>query len=226
MQKEEIKRQLGEYAVRFVEDGMVVGLGTGSTAEAFIHALAKSRKKVVATATSYASEALAFQLGIPCVSLDSIASVDITFDGADEIDPQNRLIKGAGGALLREKIMAASSRRLVIMADESKLVEKLGRGKIPLDIIPFGHLFTIRQLNRLGFHGSLRMQGGAPFLTDNKNYIYDIQLSEPTSDPIALAALLEAQIGVVDSGFFFNLATDVLVGMNNGTISERTARTT
>jgi len=221
MQKEEIKKQIGKRACEFVQDGMIIGLGTGSTSAAFIEALAYSGKKIVATATSLASEQLAFKLGIPCVSLDTLSFVDATFDGADEIDPQNRLIKGAGGALLREKIVAASSSKLIIMADESKLVPKLGAHKIPVDIIPFGHTLTIKRLNALGFQGTLRMRNGAPFLTDNQNYVYDIQLSEPTDSPEAISALLTSQVGVVDTGFFFNMVSQVIIGKSDGTVVVR-----
>ncbi|MCI0357456.1 MAG: ribose-5-phosphate isomerase RpiA [Planctomycetaceae bacterium] len=203
-----------EHAAGLVHSGMTVGLGTGRAATAFIEALGdKVRAGLVmrGVATSESSALLATQLGIPLAKLDDVEFLDLTVDGADEVDPRGNLIKGYGGALVREKIVAAASRMLVILIGEEKLVPALGsRGKLPVEVLQFGHKATARQLERLGLRPQLRLAGGQPSVTDNGNYILDCG-----TGVIASAADLEAKIvaipGVVGTGLFLGLADKVLV---------------
>src|SRR5262245_11033109 len=180
-------------AAALVHSGMTVGLGTGRAATAFIEALGgkvASGMVVRGVPTSDASAQLATQLGIPLASLDDVESLDLTVDGADEVDPRGHLIKGYGGALVREKIVAAASRMLVILVGEEKLVPQLGsRGKLPVEVLPFGQKATARHLAALGLRPQLRVAGGQPSVTDNGNYILDCG-----TGVIANAAELEAKI--------------------------------
>jgi len=212
------KKAAAAKAASLIEEGMTVGLGTGTTALYFIDALAERCKKglkVKTVASSERSAAQARQGGIDVSGIDAVSSIDITVDGADEIDPQKRMIKGGGGALLREKIVASMSREMIVIVDETKLVLKLGKAKLPLEIVPFGHAATIGRLKRLGFPGTLR--GGAdPFITDNGNYICDVQLDP---DKVRLPEDHERLVqipGVIETGFFIDLAGRVVVGFSDG----------
>ena len=147
-----------------------------------------------------------------------IDALDLTVDGADEIDPQKRLIKGAGGALVREKIIASMSKEMVVIVDESKLVEKLGLHPLPVEIIPFGAKATQRHIQEIGLSGSLRKKDSEiPYLTDNQNWIYDVHFSSPIEDPEGLQQALLSIPGVVDTGFFFHLAKRCVIGKQDGT---------
>lgn len=211
--KEEAKRQAGERAAEFVADGMVVGLGTGSTVLFFLLKLGERCRqglKIVGVPTSQATEQIAREQGIPLA--DRWTAVDLVVDGADEIDPRLDLIKGMGGALLREKIVAQAATRMVVIGDESKRVSVLGsRSPLPVEVIPFGWEATARQLRRLGISPVLRQQGNEPFRTDNGNYLLECHTG-PIEDAAALAAALDSIAGVVGHGLFLNLATTAVIG--------------
>lgn len=207
---ERLKEAAARRAVTLVQSGMRVGLGTGSTARYAILALGErlasgDLRGVVGVATSDASEALARQVGIPVEPLDP-RPLDLAIDGADEIGPGLNLIKGLGGALLREKLTEVQARRLVIIADHTKLVTRLGeKAPLPVEIARFGFLSTIERLRQLVPGGRLRQPGAQPYVTDNGNYIYDAQL--PGSfDPATLERGLKGTLGVVETGFFLGMA--------------------
>jgi ribose 5-phosphate isomerase A len=197
-----------------ISDGQVVGLGTGRAATAFIHALGERVRdglQVRGVPTSQASADLARQLGIPLASLDTVDGIDVDVDGADEVDPRCDLIKGYGGALVREKIVSASSRRLIILVGEEKLVPALGsRGKLPVEVVPYGLAHCRRGLSALGCVPVLRAQGGKPFVTDNGNFILDCGVG-PLKRPIELERAIRAIAGVVGTGLFLGMADTVLI---------------
>ncbi len=202
-------------ALAFVEDGQVLGLGTGRAAEAFVRALARRVKdglSVRAVPTSERTAALAGGLGIPLATLAEVGRLDVTFDGADEVDPQLDLIKGYGGALVREKIVAASSDRLVILVGEEKLVDRLGqRGRLPVEVIPFGAALARERLRALGCEPELRKTAdGEPYRTDNGNLILDCRLG-PIEKPGELDTAISGIPGVLGTGLFIGLADAVVV---------------
>ena len=223
-----MKKLVAEEAVnRYVKDGMFVGLGTGSTAKFMIERIGELVKQgydLTCTATSVQSAELAKSLGIKVVDLDEIDHLDITIDGADEVDPDMQLIKGLGGALLREKIVAAATVREIIIADESKLVEKLGtKAPLPVEVLQFGHQHTKFALERQGCKAELRMKDGKPFVTDGGNYIYDCKF-ECIEKPFFLETRIDVIPGVVENGLFLNTAVDVLIAKNDGTIESMAER--
>lgn len=201
-------------ALERVEEGMTVGLGSGTTAAAFIRALAKQVHRgfrVQGVSTSRASETLAADCGIPLVDFDEIDLIDITIDGADEVDPQLDLIKGKGGAMVREKIVAAASRRLVIMVDQRKMVERLGtHGTLPVEVVPFGLTPCCRWLADAGLSPQPRYERETLVVTDNGNYIIDCRTG-PLDSPAALERMLNDTPGVVGTGLFLQMADAVLV---------------
>lgn len=214
------KKAAAEAAIELVEDGMVVGLGTGSTANHAIEGLGRKVAqglRIRGVATSKNTEQLARKVGIPLVTLEEVEGVDLTIDGADEVDPRLDLIKGMGGALLREKIVAFASKEEVIIVDDSKLVDVLGtKSPLPVEVVPFGHSKTRSALESLGCKAAIK-GGDRPFVTDNGNLIYECRF-----DRIPDAELLEAEIhlvpGVVESGLFIDLATKVLVASERGVV--------
>jgi len=216
----EMKRMAAAKAVEFVHDGMKLGLGTGSTAEIFLELLAarvRGGLNVIGTPTSERTAEKARSLGIPLANLDDLAPLDLTVDGADEADRKLNLIKGAGGALLREKIVAASSARMIVIADRTKLVPRLGRFPLSIEILEFGQKMTARRvvdgLATLGYRDvavTLRSRDGLTFVSDSGNLIYDCALGAITSPP-KLAALLAAIPGVVEHGLFIGMATTLIV---------------
>lgn len=220
-----IKKKLGFIAAEQIEENQLVGLGTGSTAYFFIERLGERCRdglSVQAIASSTTSLNQAKTLGIPLADMNTLTSLDITVDGADEIDPKNQLIKGGGGALLREKIIATMSRKLLIIVDETKVSQRLGHKKIPVEIVPFAHIATAFQIKQLGLHGAFRQNpDGTLFITDNHNFIFDITLPSPTDNPQQIHNLLMPLPGVVETGLFLNLATHVLIGEKNGHIIRR-----
>ena len=217
MDTETWKQQAAERAVEFVESGMVVGLGYGRTVRLALHRLAQllqagDRRDVIGVPCSIQTEAEARQLGIPLTTLDEHPVVDLTIDGADEVAPNLDLIKGGGGALLREKIVAQASRREIIVVDESKLSPALGtRRPLPVEVVPFGWCSQAAFLEALGARVTVR-QGpdGTPFRTDQSNLILDCDFG-PIAAPARLAAQLDARAGIVAHGLFLGLATDVIV---------------
>lgn len=220
------KRRAAETAVRQVQSGMTVGLGTGSTAEIVIDLLAKRVQQgldIQCVPTSKRSEFVARTTGLPLVDLLPDTAIDLTIDGADEIDPDTlHVLKGRGGALLREKLVAVASDRLVIVADRSKLVNRLGgNARLPVEVVPFGWSVPAKAIERLGGQPELRMlpTGSAPYVSDNGNYILDVAF-EPIDDPVDLGARIKAIIGVVEHGLFTGLVTSVLIGDSHG-VEER-----
>ncbi|MEF2277674.1 ribose 5-phosphate isomerase A [Deinococcus sp. YIM 134068] len=217
---EALKEQAAIRAALLVESGMRVGLGTGSTAKYAILELGRRLAAgeisgVVGVATSDASEALAREVGIPVQPLDP-RPLDLAIDGADEIDPALNLIKGLGGALLREKLTEVQARRLVIIADHTKLVSRLGeKAPLPVEIARFGFLSTIERLRALGLGGRLRQPGAQPYVTDNGNYIFDARLPE-TFDAPALERQIKGTLGVVETGFFLGMAEVAFVAAPEG----------
>ncbi len=201
-------------AIEFVKDGDVVGLGTGRAATAFVEALGAAVReglRVRAVPTSEVTAELAKQCGILLVRLDEVGQIDVTFDGADEVDPRLDLIKGYGGAMVREKIVAASSRRLVILVGAEKLVPFLGsRGILPVEVVPFGLPLCQRRLTDLGCRPNLRLVDGRPFLTDNGNLVLDCGVSR-IPDPAALEQSVVSIPGVIGTGLFIGMADTILV---------------
>lgn len=217
------KQLAANKAAEFVQDGMVVGLGTGSTAEWAIRQLGQKVQdglRIRAIATSVRSENLARELGIPLVTFAQIETIDLTIDGADEVDPQLNLIKGGGGSLLREKIVAAASTTFIVIVDESKLVPCLGTFPLPVEVVPFGWEMTARALRQLGGTPTLRMAAGNPFVSDNGHYILDCAFGA-IDRPDALSSRINAMPGVVENGLFTGMANRVVVGHADGTVTVR-----
>lgn len=217
-------KQLAAYrAVEYIQDGMIVGLGTGSTAFWAIEYTAQrvaAGLKITAVATSEDTAGKARERGIEITPFDEVPYVDVDIDGADEADKDLNLIKGGGGALLREKIVASASRQFIVIADESKLVEKLGKFPLPVEVVIFGLEHTTRALQSLGCKTTLRTTpGGVPFITDNNNYILDCHFEVIPNAP-ELEKKINAITGVVDNGLFINMAERVIVGCNDGTVKE------
>jgi ribose 5-phosphate isomerase A len=218
------KKAAAMAAVNLIEDGMVIGLGTGSTASYFIRGLAERCReglKVTAVASSKQSEELALSLQVPIVDIDTLTSLDLVVDGADEIDPQKQMIKGGGGALLREKIIATMSREMVVIVDASKCVQTLGAFPLPIEILPFASRATLFHLQKLGLQGHMRQcKDGALFVTDNGNYIYDIHEGLLNTNLEHLNEALLSIPGVLETGLFLNLAGRVFVGTADGHVDE------
>jgi ribose 5-phosphate isomerase A len=221
------KRAAALRAAEMVETGMRVGLGTGSTAAFLVRRLGERVRdeglRIAAVATSERTAGLAREVGIGVVALDEAGWLDLTIDGADEVDGHLRLIKGGGGALLREKIVAAASDRMVAIADEGKRVEHLGAFPLPVEVIPFGWRATqrivearLQGLDLWGRESVLRMRGGEPFVTDQGNHILDLALGR-IGDPEALAVALNAVPGVVENGLFLGMCRTLVVGREDGT---------
>jgi len=228
---DELKRQAAARAVEQVQDGMKLGLGTGSTAKHFVELLGERVKaglKVIGVPTSEATRADADRCGVPLTTLDQVDRLDITVDGADEIDPNLQLIKGGGGALLREKIVAAASDRMIVIADDSKWVETLGRFPLPIEVIPFGLGATRVAIEAAfaanGVSGQMDVRKGKDghaFVTDGGHWIVDAHLSR-IPDPPGLALSLNVIPGVVEHGLFIGLArTAVLAGSQGIRVVER-----
>jgi len=225
MSANEQKKNAALKAVSFVENGMKLGLGTGSTAEYFVQALATRVQEgldIVGVPTSERTRAMAETLGIPLTNLDDTPHLDLTVDGADELDSKLRLVKGGGGALLREKIVATASDRMIVIADVSKVVGTLGAFPLPVEVIPFGSTATVRKIGDVakehGCEGEIRMRTdefGEPFFTDSENFIYDCHFGS-IPDPDGLAAALNKIAGVVDNGLFIGICSFAIVGTDKG----------
>src|SRR4051794_40871941 len=218
------KQLAGEKAVEYVADGMDIGLGTGSTVYWTIKKLGEmigQGFRVRGVPTSKSTEVLAAECGVPLISLGDVDELALTIDGADEIDPRLDLIKGGGGALLREKMVAEASRRLIVVADESKLVGTLGAFPLPVEIVIFGWERTFSRIEKMGLGPVRRMAADAPYVTDNGNYILDCHCRE-IIDPPSLAHTLKALTGVVDVGLFINIAqVAVVAGASDIRVIER-----
>jgi len=222
LERDSLKHAAALYAVRFVEPGTIVGLGTGSTAIHAVREIARLHHagelrgiRCFATSSEVAREAA--DAGLPLIDNEGPAAIDVTIDGADEVDPQLNLIKGGGGALLHEKIVAQASKREIIIIDESKMSPQLGtRFRLPVEVIPFGHAGQWHFLRDLGGDPELRTKAdGSPYTTDEGNYIYDCTFG-PLADPEELGAELHARSGIVEHGLFLGMADDVIVAGQNG----------
>jgi ribose 5-phosphate isomerase A len=219
----ELKRQAAVRAVDLVQSGMVLGLGHGSTTRPAVDEIGRrlkagSVRDIVGVPTSEATRAQAQSLGIPLTTLAERASLDLAIDGADEVDRDLNLIKGLGGALLREKIVESAAHRFVVVVDESKLVDRLGtRGPLPVEVTQFAWEAHARWLESLGCRAELRRESdGDPFITDNGNYIIHCTFGQGISDPAALAQTLIQRPGVLEHGLFLGMATEVVVAGGDG----------
>ncbi|HLZ60779.1 MAG TPA: ribose-5-phosphate isomerase RpiA [Ktedonosporobacter sp.] len=215
------KQLAGSAAAQLIEDGMLIGLGTGSTAAHLLAALAQRIQAGLrikgAIPSSQTTRAIAEGLGIPLTDLDTYSDLDLYIDGADEIDPQLQLIKGAGGALLREKIVASCARRFVVIADTSKLVSQLGlRYPVPVETIPFAVSPVRKRLESLGALVQVRQHEGRPYITDNNNMILDCTFQGGISDSLELDAHMHSIVGVVETGLFLRMAQQAIIGGPNG----------
>jgi ribose 5-phosphate isomerase A len=224
MTQDEAKRLVAKRAVEFVEDGMAVGLGTGSTSKMFIEELGKKVQetgiKIRCVASSEASQKLGLSLGMDVTTLEELPHLDVYIDGADEVAPGLALIKGGGGALLREKIVASAASKFIVVVDSSKLVEHLGKFPLPVEVIQMALPLVKQKLIDIGLKPELRHHpDGSIYLTDEKNYILDCVGSQIT-DPAATAAAIRAIIGVVEHGLFLNMAAVALIAGDNG-VTER-----
>ncbi len=220
---DDLKRETGVRAAEMVESGMRLGLGTGSTVAFFLQALGRRLSQgevedVVGVPTSIRTQKAAEALGIPIGSLARLVSLDLVVDGADEVDPSLDLIKGLGGALLREKMVAQAGRRFVVIADERKLVSRLGEvAPLPVEVVPFEYESHLGWLADLGCEASLRVESdGSPYVTDNGNLIIHCVFPGGIPDPAGLEAALRGRAGVVESGLFLGLVTDAVIAGVDG----------
>lgn len=219
------KEQIAKEAIKLVEDKTVIGIGTGSTIQPFVRHLLerveKEKLSIKCICTSLASQKL-LKGKVPLIDNNLNQVIDITFDGADEIDTDFNLIKGGGGALLREKIVAFQSKENIVLVDESKLVAELHKHPLPLEIVPFGYKATIKRIQDLGFEGSIRKnKQGLFIISDNDNLLFDIELKQPIKDPAALHESLKATLGIVETGLFIKTAKKALIGKSDGTVTVR-----
>ncbi len=220
-QQDTWKRLAGEAAAELIETGMVIGLGTGSTVAYLIQALARRIQHglqiVGAVPTSHSTEHLARSLGIPLTKLDIHPELDLAIDGADEIDSELHLIKGGGGALLREKIVATVARRFVVIGDITKQVPQLGHHfPLPIEVVPFAATPVSRRLQALGASVQLRQKANQVYITDNSNIILDCFFANGIPDPEDLNARIRAIVGVVETGLFLHMTQQVIIGGPEG----------
>jgi ribose 5-phosphate isomerase A len=225
--REAQRRAAAERAVEYVESGMRLGLGTGSTARHVMDVIgerlqAGSLRDIIGAPTSRATFDYARRVGIPLAQLDDLQRLDLAIDGADEVDPQLDLVKGLGGALLWEKIVESAADRFVVVVDESKLVQRLGeKAPIPVEVVPFGWRTLLPFFESLGAQPELRHADGAPFLTDGGHYIVDCAFDHGLEDAGAAAHALRSRAGVVESGLFIGMATAVVVAGAEVRVLER-----
>jgi ribose 5-phosphate isomerase A len=220
---QQIKKMVGEAGAQLVKNDMVIGIGSGSTVGYFISALGQRTRDGLsfkAVPTSTQSKALALAEGIKLLELGDVSSIDLTIDGADELDTQLRLIKGGGGFLLQEKLVAAVSTQLVIIADYGKLKDQIGAFALPIEVVPYGwNHIQKRLLDRFGKKSMLRLKDGKPYVTDHGHYLLDCAFGL-IADPDELNTELHLIPGVVETGLFLNMATKALVGYPDGKIVE------
>ncbi len=213
MANDQEKEAAARASLQFIKDGQVVGLGTGSTAAYFIQLLGEKVKaglRIRGIPTSIRSKELAESLGIPLTTLDECQDIDVTVDGADEVDPQLRLIKGGGGAMLREKVVASATKTMIVVADASKQVQKLGKFPLPVEVIRFAQSLVAKKIAALGARVQVRADAsGQPYLTDENNHILDCHFGE-MRDPDRLARQLSEMPGVVEHGLFIQMASVAL----------------
>ena len=212
---EKLKIAAAREAVNFVKDQMIVGLGTGSTAEYFIKLLVERANmgiNIKVIASSVRTYKLAKTGNLDVLDINDVDKIDIVVDGADEIDDQKNIIKGGGGALLREKILASASDIMIVIADSSKIVKQLGNRAIPVEMIPYGYKFTMGEIHKIGFKSELRLnENKEPFITDNHNYILDVSLDTFVADPQHIHSRILSIPGVVETGLFFDLNPKLII---------------
>ena len=212
------KQRAAEKALELIRDGQVVGLGTGSTAKFAIEGIARLVREGLSlkgVPTSIATERMARELGIPLIDLNEAGKIDITVDGADEVDPDFNMIKGGGGALTREKLVALASTKRVILVDETKLVSRLGESRLlPIEVLPFARRMSASLLTELGCVANIRLQGETPFVTDNGNSILDCEFG-PIDEPGTLEKRIKIIPGVVECGLFIGIADSLVIGFND-----------
>lgn len=224
------KQAAGEAAAGLVEDGMVLGLGTGSTVAAFLDALATRRDRgeipnILGLPTSERTGSRALELGIPVTTADDVAQLDLVVDGADELTPRLELTKGGGGALLREKVVAAMGRRFVVIADAAKVVDRLGDSfALPVEVVPFAVAPVTRRLSGLGGVVARRQGADGPASTDNGNALLDVRFPGGIEDPQALATTLSCIPGVAEHGLFLGLASEAILADASGALQRLVAR--
>jgi ribose 5-phosphate isomerase A len=209
------KQLAAEYSVNYIEDGMIVGLGTGSTVSLMLHKLGERIKtglNITAVSTSQATSKLASSLGIKIIKLIDVDQIDVTIDGADEVDENLNGIKGGGGALLHEKIIASNSKRNIWIVDSSKLVKTLGQFPLPVEVVKLGYTHLCVKLENLGYVPKLRLTGDKPFITDDNNYILDLKVGSITNSR-DLDLKIKSLAGVVETGLFYGIADTVVAGV-------------
>lgn len=214
----DLKELVGRKAADFVTDGMTVGLGTGSTAYYFVDEIGKRVQQglnIVGVTTSVRTREQAERLGIPLKSVDEVDAIDVTVDGADEFNPALNGIKGGGGALLFEKIVARHSKKIVWVVDERKAVDDLGAFPLPVEVVKYGSVQLMKYFEQKGYHPVLRQVNDHNYVTDDGNYIIDLHLQR-IADEYALAQELDSLTGVVEHGLFLDMTSVVLVGTDNG----------
>lgn len=211
------KKIAGEKAVEYIKDGMILGLGTGSTAYYMINKvgeLVEKGMKLKAVATSKSTEILAEELKIPLVLIDEVDKIDLAIDGVDEIDRQFNAIKGGGGALFREKIVASLAKKVIWIMDDSKLVENIGEFPLPVEILPYGYKHTIKKLENYSLNPIIRIKENKIFITDNGNYIVDLHIGKPINISDIYSKISKIP-GVLEIGLFINMCNFIIVGTNN-----------
>jgi ribose 5-phosphate isomerase A len=221
LSQDRAKRNAAEEAVKFVKDGMIVGLGTGSTAKIVVDLIGEKLSKdfkIKGMPTSIKTKQQAEKLGIELINIDDQDVIDLAIDGADEVAPDMSLIKGLGGALLREKKVEKKAKELIIIVDENKMVGKLGRGELPVEVRSEDHESTATEIENIGCEAKLRLEdNGEIFVTDNKNYIYHCLFPNGIENPKEMDKKLQSINGVRDTGLFINMATKIIIGHDEGT---------
>lgn len=213
------KKIAGEKAAEFIKDGMIIGLGTGSTAKYLIDKVGdmvvNRGLRIQAVATSKATEKQARELGIPLLDINEVDAIDLVIDGVDEIDKNFNATKGGGGALFREKMVADLAKEVIWIMDESKLVDNLGKFPLPVEILPYGYKVIFRKLEEYGYHPVMRLKDNDLFVTDNGNYIVDLHLGVPV-DIEDVKQKVNSIVGVLETGQFLKMCNRIIVGTNNG----------
>ncbi|NSB15029.1 ribose-5-phosphate isomerase RpiA [Clostridium beijerinckii] len=212
------KRVAGEKSTEYIKDGMILGLGTGSTAYYMIKKvgeLIKNGMKIKAVATSKSTESLARELKIPLLSIDEVDRIDLAIDGVDEIDNEFNAIKGGGGALFREKIVASLANEVIWIMDESKLVDGIGEFPLPVEILPYGYKHVIKELQDYSLNPKIRMKEEEIFVTDNGNYIVDLHIGKPMNINDVYNKVNRIT-GVLETGLFINMCNRIIIGTNSG----------
>lgn len=214
----EQKKIAGEKATEYIKDGMVIGLGTGSTAYyliAKVGELVSQGMNIKAVATSMSTEKLIYELKIPHVKIDEVDSIDLAIDGVDEIDPQFNAIKGGGGALFREKVVASLAKEVIWIMDESKLVEAIGAFPLPVEILPYGYTHLLKKMEDFSLNPVLRKKDNEIVITDNGNFIVDLHIGKPMNIK-DVTEKLNSLTGVLETGLFLNVCRRIIVGTDKG----------